>query len=106
MNDVCFMVQMFEASMNGHMSLSDEEKEVYNQEFTDQYNAIRTALFEAIDETNGVGIAAKYDYYQLFESADDTRVNASMRWSDLEKTAVYLDRLERLMDLSVDVFKL
>jgi len=66
LNDLFFLINLFEGHLNQHLQYKNESKAEWNEPFFEAYGHMRRALFEALEKENGVGdLAAQYGAYQI-----------------------------------------
>lgn len=87
-NDLYFLLNLFEDTINYHLQLNETDMERYNSDFSEWYGETRSKFFECLDN-------ADYDSYCLYNAkADDKTINASMKWIDSEKATFLIGKYE------------
>lgn len=87
-NDVLFLVNLFDSTMDYHVLFESEKYQEYNKEFKVWYAAVQNEFFQCL--TN-VSVAD----YEAYQSHDDSKtVNASMKWLDETKRMFLLEKFE------------
>ena len=89
-NDLCYLINLFETSINTHLRFNDPEVAEINAGFTAEYKELRGKLFDAVNAECGVDMTALCEGYVLL--CDEATVNASMKWNAPEKNKFMLDR--------------
>lgn len=93
-NDVLFLVSLFEGSLQQHLKFADETKDKYNKPFFDTYIPMRNALFSAIEKDNeGLDMKTLFTEYSAIDREKNT-VNAEFTNLDEEKRLYLLERAE------------
>lgn len=95
-NDLCFIIALFEATLDNHIKYTNEKYNQYNTDFLGTYKSVRNALFEKINIDDGSDISAIYSQYNIFNNEDKKTVNASLKWNTDEKNLFMLERVEYL----------
>ncbi len=95
-NDLCYLIALFEATLDNHIKYTNEKYSTYNADFLNIYKSIRNVLFEKVKTNNGVNIASAYNNYCIFSNDDSNTVNASLKWNYDEKNKFTLERAEYL----------
>lgn len=76
-NDLFFLLSLFEGHLNQHLQYKNESKAELNAPFFETYNALRNGLFAALEAENGItDLAALYEDYDI--SVSNTGLNASL----------------------------
>lgn len=97
LNDVCYIIALFEESLDNLIRYSNEDTKKYNEQFLSEYEAIRTELFERISAASGVDVAAAFaDYSMVTVASGKATANASLKWNDADKNLFYLERTDYL----------
>ena len=66
LNDVFFLINLFEGHLNQHMKFNKEEQKEFNQKFFDKYNILRDEFFKKLAKDNsGKDFATLYDEYNI-----------------------------------------
>ena len=103
--DLCFLLALFESTMNQHLRYTDESRESINAPFLSAYGAMRTALFQVLEaEDPELDMAALYESYSV--RSEDGSLNASFADLSPEKQEFLAERvlwLEGLRGLGVRV---
>lgn len=89
-NDLLFLVNLFESTINYHMGFDDSKYDDYNVEFVQWYKQVRDGFFGCL--TNATD--AEYAEYNAKKS--ETVLNAGMQWLDSEKRCFLSDKYEAL----------
>lgn len=96
LNDLCYLIAMFEASMDNHLKYTKEDLKTYNNYFVTEYKKLREKLFDGISSSCAVDVKTYYNSYSIFSDTDSKVVNASMIWNNSEKNRFYLERTDYL----------
>lgn len=97
LNDICYLVYLFEASMDVHLVYQNAKLEGYNEEVLKYFKDVRSKLFEEIEkETAELDMNEYYSEYEVVTSGESENkiVNASMKWCEEDKLAFMLERTE------------
>lgn len=98
-NDLCFLINSFESSLNMHMNFADESTAAVNEPFSKGYRAIRDAFFDAVSRSgNGVDMAELYEKYEMCDKEEQI-IAASLSFLSEEERAFFLDRAQRAFEL-------
>jgi len=84
-NDVLFLVNLYESTMNRHLHLDDKKYDGYNEEFLTWYKECRTVFFDAFDNISSA------DYEAYTASVEENVLNADMKWYAQEKKALLFE---------------
>lgn len=93
-DDVFYLIRIFEAAMDYHLILSNHERDEINQPFLEKYKQIRGAFFEMLPTVD----ESTYLAYLMFSDEDETSANATFRWLDDSKKTFLLERTDFLKD--------
>ncbi len=96
LNDLCFIISLFEASMDNHLRYKKSELENYNKVFINEYRLMREQLFRGIKSSCGVDAETYYKSYSVYTDSKNKKVNASIKWNIDEKNSFYLERTDYL----------
>ena len=98
LNDIFFLINLFEGHLNQHLSYGSESKAQYNESFFRSYRILRSALFDALAAENpGLDLAALYENYEI--TAGENRLNADLNLLPAEKLAFLAERALWQQDL-------
>lgn len=104
-NDLFFLMTLFEGHLNQHLTYNSESKAQINQPFFDCYRAMREALFTAIEAENPeLDMHALYAAYDI--TAGEGLLNAELAMLPEEKRAFLAERAQwqdELLALGVTV---
>ena len=89
-NDLLFLLNIFDSTVNYHVCFDQQEKDIYNEELAEWYRQIRNAFFDCI---LNVGID---DYAAYQAESDGALINAGMQWLASDKQAFLTDKYETL----------
>ena len=95
-NDLFYLIRIFEAAMDYHLSYSNTERYEINKPFLEKYKEIRSAFFSTLKENGATIDENNYLAYEMF--AEKNVANASFRWLDKGKKEFLLERTEFLDD--------
>jgi len=93
-NDLLFIINLFEASLDNHLKYSNLNYQSYNEAFIKTYLSIRKNFFDALSSNNDIDISEQYKSYSML--ADKNTINASLKWLTKDKTDFLIERLEYL----------
>ena len=93
-NDLLFIINLFEASLDNHLKYSNLNYQSYNEAFIKTYLSIRKNFFDALSSNNDIDISEQYKSYSML--ADENTINASLKWLTKDKTDFLIERLEYL----------
>lgn len=92
-NDMCYLIGLFEAVLDSHMKYSNENYDKYNVGFVDSYCRLRSEFFDAVQTEDGIDIESYYMEYSLEDlTTAETDVNAGLKWLDADKKEFLLER--------------
>lgn len=98
LNDIFFLINLFEGHLNQHLSYGSESKAQYNESFFQSYRILRSALFDALAAENpGLDLAALYENYEI--TSGENRLNADLSLLPAEKLAFLAERALWQQDL-------
>ncbi len=87
-NDLLFLINLYENTINYHIRFDNSEYDAYNAEFFCWYADIRNRFFLCLNNTD-------LDNYKQYEAViDEKTINASLRWLDSEKKNFLIDKYE------------
>lgn len=95
-NDLFYLIRVFEAAMDYHLTYTIAEKAEVNQPFLDVYKEIRRAFFAMLAENGASVIEKSYLEYDMFSDGASTKANASFKWLESDKREFLLERTEFL----------
>lgn len=93
-NDLLFLINLFEASIDNHLKYTNDDYLLYNQSFVETYLNVRNRFFEVISKYNGIDILSQYESYNML--AGKTKINASLKWLEKDKIDFLIERFEYL----------
>lgn len=92
-NDLFFLLTVFEGHINQHLNYGDESKKEINAPFISAYTAMRDALFTALEAENAdLDLDAMYGDYTVSVSAGT--LNAQLSMLPAEKRSFLAERAE------------
>lgn len=66
LNDLFFLLNLFEGHLNPHLTYTNESKREINRPFMQAYIPLRQALFTALEQDNpGLDLASLYEQYEI-----------------------------------------
>lgn len=89
-NDLLFLLNIFDSTVNYHVCFDQQEKDIYNEELAEWYRQTRNEFFDCI---LNVGID---DYVAYQAESDGALINAGMQWLAPDKQAFLTDKYETL----------
>lgn len=96
-NDVYFLIHLFEAAMDYHTTYSNPDRAEINKPFIEKYITIRAAFFDMLNKLNTIVDEASFGSLSII-SEDGATINASVKWLDQEKRFFLLERTEFLAE--------
>lgn len=93
-DDVFYLIRIFEVAMDYHLILSNHEWDEINKPFLEKYKQIRGAFFEMLPTVD----ESTYLAYVMFSDKDVASANAAFRWLDDSKKTFLLERTDFLKD--------
>ena len=93
-NDLLFLINLFEASIDNHLKYTNDDYLLYNQSFIETYLNVRNCFFEAISKYNDIDVFSQYETYNML--IRETKINASLKWLPKEKTDFLIERVDYL----------
>lgn len=97
-NDLFFVLNLFESHLNQHLRYTDESKAQINKPFINAYKAMRSALFEALEaDNNQKNFEELYKNYSIM--TEDGKLNAGLSFLPDDKINFLLERAQWLYDL-------
>ena len=89
-NDLLFLLNIFDSTINYHLCFDRPEQDDYNAAFAEWYQQTQDAFFECL-------LNVSRDNYADYEAKkDDTLLNAGMHWLAPDKQAFLADKYEAL----------
>lgn len=93
-NDLCFLITLFEGHINQHLDYDDESKAEINKVFVDSYVPMREALFESLkSENEGINLNEMYSQYIILDKETDT-LNAELNFLPDDKKDFLAERAQ------------
>lgn len=87
-NDVLFLLNLFESTIDKHILFESEEHKEYNVEFKEWYSEVQNNFWNCLTNLS-------VNDYGAYQSYDDTKtVHASMTWLDETKRTFLLEKFE------------
>ena len=83
LNDLCYLIAMFEASMDNHLKYTKEDLKTYNNYFVTEYKKLRGKLFDGISSSCAVDVKTYYNSYSIFDISLNRFKNKSKYFSFL-----------------------
>ena len=93
-NDLLFIINLFEANLDNHLKYSNSNYQSYNEDFLKTYLSLRNEFFDALSNINDIDFSEQYETYSML--ADENTINASLKWLTKDKTDFLTERLEYL----------
>lgn len=87
-NDVLFLLNLYESTINQHLHLDNKKYDGYNAEFTEWYKTCRTAFFDTLENVGSE------DYVSYTAGGEENVLNATMKWYAEEKKALLFEKYE------------
>lgn len=87
-NDVLFLLNLYESTINYHLRLDNSEYDTYNSEFNEWYRAIQHSFFDSLENLS----LEEYEAYVA--SISSGTINASMKWLDDDKKEFLIEKFE------------
>lgn len=87
-NDLLFLINLYENTINCHIRFDNSEYDAYNAEFFNWYADIRNRFFLCFDNID------LNNYKQYVAVFDEKTINASLHWLDSEKKNFLIDKYE------------
>ena len=98
-NDLFFLINLFEGHLNQHLSYKNESKAEVNAPFFAAYRQLRSALFAALAEENDLADPeAAYTAYEI--SAGEGKLNAALTDLPAEKRTFLAERAQWQAELN------
>lgn len=69
LQDVYFLLNVYETDLNAHMSYSVEENDVYNREFMDTYVALQDEFFQALADSSSLSFDEIVEGFATYSGA-------------------------------------
>lgn len=92
-NDMCYLIALFEAVLDSHMKYSNANYDKYNIGFVDSYCRLRSEFFDAVQAEDGIDIESYYMEYLLEDkSTEENDVNVGLKWLNAEKQEFLLEQ--------------
>ena len=99
-NDLCFLLTLYEGHLNQHLRFNDQSKYDINKPFFDSYLAMRNALFVAIKiENPDVDLKTAFEEYNI-TALGNKLLNAELSMLSADKKAFLAERAEWQAGLS------
>jgi len=81
-NDLMFMINLYESTINQHLNLSNNAYNGYNTEFVPWYKSYRNMLFDSFENLS-------LGEYMNYSAGDgESIINATLNWVPAEKIAL------------------
>ena len=93
-NDLMFIINLFEASLDNHLKYTSANNQSYNQKFIGEYLNIRNSLFESISRENAINISKLYTSFEMILT--EKTVAASLNWLQEKKIEFLIERVKYL----------
>ncbi len=87
-NDVLFLLNLYESTINYHLGMDQEQYDDYNREFMAWYSQVQDAFFGCMDDVT------KEDYMAYVASDGVSMINATLSWLGAEKKDLLLEKFE------------
>ena len=98
LNDVFFLINIFESHMNTHLKYTSSDNYKYNKIFVSKYLTVRDAFFDRVGKTNGISdCEEKYLSYEMFDETT-LKINASISFLSEEKRDFFSERVNFLRE--------
>lgn len=101
--DVFFLITVFENDINSHIKYNQSKKFKYNREYLDKYIEIQDKFFESISKSNNYRLDNLLDIYNSYainvEINKNITENYKLDWLNAEKQNYILDRQNKLKSL-------
>ena len=95
LDDLCFMISLYETTMNYHLLLNKETSAEHNAEYLNNYKMLRDSLFEYVSQSSGIDVAYYFAEYEIINAdSDKAELSATMKWNDAEKNDFLIGRVE------------
>lgn len=88
-NDVLFLLNLFDSTINYHLVFNNSNNEQYNSEFVNWYTSVESTFFDSLENVS----IEDYSAYQSYDKETKT-VNASINWLDEDKKNFLLEKFE------------
>ena len=89
-NDLLFLLNIFDSTINYHLCFDRPEQDDYNAAFAEWYQQTQNAFFDCFPNVS------MDDYTDYAAVKDDTLLNAGMQWLASDKQAFLADKYEAL----------
>lgn len=87
-NDVLFLLNLFESTINYHILFESQNHKAYNAEFERWYCVVQSNFFDCITNIS-------LEDYKAYQSYDDTKtICASMKWLEQAKCDFLIEKFE------------
>lgn len=97
LNDLFFMLNLFESHLNQHLKYTDATKAEINEPFISSYKAMREALFSALERDNPqMNFSELYESYTILTETD--KLNASLEMLSDDKINFLTERAQWLSE--------
>lgn len=98
-NDLFFLINLFEGHLNQHLNYTNESKADFNQPFFAAYRTMRSVLFAALEQDNpGTDLTALYEAYDI-TAAGNELLNAELGILSPDKREFLAERAQWLSEL-------
>lgn len=87
-NDVLFLMNLFDSTINYHLRFDQPDYDSYNAEFVTWYKTVQSKFLGLFDN---ISID---DYKSYNAKSNDTTINASMKWFDDNKKEFLVEKFE------------
>ncbi len=87
-NDVMFLLNLYESTINEHLRLENEEYDSYNADFNIWYKSIQEGFFSCLENIS------KEEYMAFEADIGENKINASMIWLDKDKQDFLIEKFE------------
>jgi len=94
-SDLLFLIAIFEARIDKHLTVHDHERNQYNDRFLTTYTEIRKTLFDVISDENDINFEKIYNSYEIVSDRDGN-VNASLLYMTEENKAFLIKQMYNL----------
>ena len=93
-NDLCFLINVFESQMNQHLSYDRDKAEEVNMPFYESCLALRGQLFDALESSNeGLDMESVWQEYDMSKMGEKT-LNAALDFLPDDKKMFFLERCQ------------
>lgn len=88
-NDVLFLLNLFESTINYHLLLNNSNHDHYNQEFAEWYSTVQSVFFDTLENVS----LEDYENYQAYDQNTKT-ICAGMQWLNEAKQTFLIEKFE------------